>query len=55
MNLKEFFGSRLGLCLIYGLLYFLSYELVGFEITMLIIGATILGNLDYNDKKNDKS
>jgi len=33
--------------------YYIFYKLMGFEPTMLIIGATIIGDLTYKETKND--
>lgn len=34
-------------------LYYIFYKLIGFEPTMLIIGATIIGDLTYKETGND--
>ena len=34
-------------------LYYIFYKLMGFELTMLIIGATIIGDLTYKETRND--
>jgi len=34
--------------------YYITYKLAGFEQTMLIIGATIVGDLIYKETKNDR-
>lgn len=53
--MKEFYDSRLGKYLINLVLYYLGYKIFGFEITMIIIGGTILGELDYQFKNRNKS
>lgn len=48
---KEFKDSRLGQYLGYGLIYMVFWKLAGFEVTVIIIGATILGEIHYQFKK----
>lgn len=47
---KDIYDSRLGKYLAYGILYVLFWKFVGFEIIVIIIGSTILGELDYQFK-----
>lgn len=52
---KEFYDSRLGKYLAYGLIYVMFWKFAGFEVTVIIIGATILGELDYQFRNRSKS
>jgi len=49
--LKEFKESRLGQYLVYGLIYITFWKFAGFEVTVIIISSTILGELHYQFKK----
>ena len=48
---KEFKDSRLGQYLGYGLIYIVFWEFAGFEVTVIMIGSTILGEIHYQFKK----
>jgi len=48
---KEFKESRLGQYLAYGLIYTTFWKFAGFEVTVIIIGSTILGEIHYQFKK----
>ena len=54
--LEKAFNTRLGKYIAYAALYFIILKFTNFESTMIIIGATILGELDYqylNKKENE--
>lgn len=53
--LKEFKESRLGQYLIYGLIYVTFWEFAGFEVTVIIIGSTIIGEIHYQYNQRGKS
>jgi hypothetical protein len=44
---RKVYNTRLGKYLIYGSFYILMWKLAGFEFTMIVMGCTILGELDY--------
>jgi hypothetical protein len=45
--------NRVLLYIIFYAVYYIAYKLVGFEQTMLIIGATIVGDMTYKETRND--
>ena len=53
--LKEFKESRLGQYLIYGLIYVIFWKFAGFEVTVITIGSTILGEIHYQFNQRGKS
>jgi hypothetical protein len=52
--LKGFKESRLGQYLIYGLIYVIFWKFAGFEVTVIIIGSTILGEIHYRFNQRSK-
>lgn len=52
---KELYDSRLGKYLSYCLIYVLMWKFFGFEVTIVTIGGTILGELDYQFRQRSKS
>jgi len=46
--------NRVLLYIFFYAVYYITYKLAGFEQTMLIIGATIVGDLIYNEIYNDR-
>jgi len=53
-KMKEFYNSRVGQYVIYGLTYLVFWKLAGFEFTVIIVLTTILGEIHYqymNPKK----
>ncbi len=48
--MKKFFKSRLGNCVIAFTIYFVSWKLSGFEITVIFMGAQIMGEIVYQNK-----
>lgn len=49
--LKEFFESRVGKYVIYGSMYLTLSFFCGFEFTVIMMSATIIGELDFQSKK----
>jgi len=47
-------GSRLTIYLLYGLVYILFWKIAGFEITIIIMGAIVTGELDYQFRNQNK-
>lgn len=52
---KDFKESRLYEYLSYGLIYVTFWKFVGFEVAVIIIGSTILGEIHYQFKQRGKS
>ena len=52
---KEFKESRLGQYLTYGLIHVTFWKFAGFEVTVIIIGSTILGEIHYQFNQRGKS
>ena len=52
---KEFKESRLYQYLAYGLIYVTFWKFAGFEVTVIIIGSTILGEIHYQFNQRGKS
>ena len=48
---KEFKDSKLYQYLAYGLIYVTFWKFAGFEVTVIIIGSTILAEIHYQFKK----
>lgn len=53
--INELFKSRLWQYLFYALIYFIWWKIAGFELTSIVLMATILGELTYQDIKNTKN
>jgi len=47
---KSFMG-RVGIIVLYGIIYSLFWKFAGFEMTVIIMGATIIGTQSYNEHK----
>lgn len=52
---QDFIKSRLCEYLSYGLIYVTFWKIAGFEVTVIIIGSTILGEIHYQFKQRGKS
>lgn len=51
---KEFYDSRLGKYLSYGLINLIFWKIGGFELAMIIIVSIIIGELDYQFRNRIK-
>lgn len=50
---KELYNSRLGKYILYFLIYSLLWKLTNFELTIITIGGTIIGELDYQFRNHN--
>jgi hypothetical protein len=48
--LNQYYNTRLGKFILYGFIYVIFWKIAGFELTMIIIGSTILAELDFQYK-----
>ncbi len=49
---NEFYTSRLGQYLTYGIIYLIFWKIIGFELVVILCLTTILGELHFQDINN---
>lgn len=53
--MKSFYNSRVGIYLIFSAIYLLFWKISGFELTLIVLGSTILGELHFQNRGDKHS